>query len=61
MNKLIGLAVTGLVVGVLVAVSLGVVVTILLMLQEMEMRDPAWFREFEREYNEREDRLDEIR
>lgn len=32
MNKLIGLAVTGLVVGVLVAVSLGVTVTILLML-----------------------------
>jgi hypothetical protein len=27
----------------------------------MEMRDPIWFREFEREYNEREDRLDEIR
>jgi hypothetical protein len=27
----------------------------------MEMRDPVWFREFEREYNEREDRLDEIR
>jgi hypothetical protein len=27
----------------------------------MKMRDPAWFREFEREYNEREDRLDEIR
>jgi len=27
----------------------------------MEMRDPAWFREFEREYNEREDRLAEIR
>ena len=25
------------------------------------MRDPVWFREFEREYNEREDRLDEIR
>jgi hypothetical protein len=25
------------------------------------MRDPAWFREFEREYNEREERLDEIR
>jgi hypothetical protein len=32
MNKLIGLAVTGLVVGVLVSVSLGVSVTILLML-----------------------------
>jgi len=32
MNKLIGLAVTGLVIGVLVAVSLGVAVTILLML-----------------------------
>jgi hypothetical protein len=32
MKKLIGLAVTGLVVGVLVAVSLGVAVTILLML-----------------------------
>jgi len=32
MNKLIGLAATGLVVGVLVAVSLGVTVTILLML-----------------------------
>ena len=61
MNKLIGLAVTGLVIGVLVAVSLGVAVTILLMLQEMEMRDPIWFKEFEREYNEREDRLDEIR
>jgi hypothetical protein len=27
----------------------------------MEMRDPVWFKEFEREYNEREDRLDEIR
>jgi hypothetical protein len=27
----------------------------------MEMRDPIWFKEFEREYNEREDRLDEIR
>jgi len=25
------------------------------------MRDPVWFKEFEREYNEREDRLDEIR
>lgn len=25
------------------------------------MRDPVWFREFEREYNEREERLDEIR
>ena len=25
------------------------------------MRDPIWFKEFEREYNEREDRLDEIR
>lgn len=25
------------------------------------MRDPIWFAEFEREYNEREDRLDEIR
>lgn len=25
------------------------------------MRDPIWFREFEREYNEREERLDEIR
>ena len=61
MNKLIGLAITGLAVGVLVAVSLGVAVTILLMLQEMEMRDPIWFKEFEREYNEREDRLDEIR
>ena len=61
MKKLIGLAVTGLVIGVLVAVSLGVAVTILLMLQEMEMRDPVWFKEFEREYNEREDRLDEIR
>jgi len=32
MNKLIGLAAKGLVVGVLVAVSLGVAVTILLML-----------------------------
>jgi hypothetical protein len=32
MNKLIGLAVTGLVIGVLVAVLLGVSVTILLML-----------------------------
>jgi hypothetical protein len=32
MNKLIGLAVLGLMVGVLVAVSLGVTVTILLML-----------------------------
>jgi hypothetical protein len=32
MNKLIGLAAIGLVVGVLVAVSLGVAVTILLML-----------------------------
>jgi hypothetical protein len=32
MNKLIGLAATGLVIGVLVAVSLGVAVTILLML-----------------------------
>jgi len=27
----------------------------------MEMRDPVWFTEFEREYNEREERLDEIR
>jgi hypothetical protein len=27
----------------------------------MKMRDPVWFREFEREYNEREDRLAEIR
>jgi hypothetical protein len=27
----------------------------------MEMRDPVWLKEFEREYNEREDRLDEIR
>ena len=27
----------------------------------MEMRDPVWFREFEQEYNEREERLDEIR
>ena len=27
----------------------------------MEMRDPVWFAEFEREYNEREERLDEIR
>jgi hypothetical protein len=27
----------------------------------MKMRDPIWFKEFEREYNEREDRLDEIR
>ena len=26
-----------------------------------KMRDPVWFREFEREYNEREERLDEIR
>ena len=25
------------------------------------MRDPVWFAEFEREYNEREERLDEIR
>ena len=25
------------------------------------MRDPVWFKEFEREYNEREERLDEIR
>ena len=25
------------------------------------MRDPVWFREFEQEYNEREERLDEIR
>lgn len=25
------------------------------------MRDPVWFKEFEREYNEREDRLAEIR
>ena len=25
------------------------------------MRDQVWFKEFEREYNEREDRLDEIR
>ena len=25
------------------------------------MRDPIWFKEFEREYNEREDRLDELR
>jgi hypothetical protein len=32
MNKLIGLAAIGLVVGVLVAVSLGVAITILLML-----------------------------
>lgn len=25
------------------------------------MRDPIWFKEFEQEYNEREDRLAEIR
>ena len=58
---MIKFAVAGLALGVLLAVSLGVTVTILLMLQEIKMRDPAWFREFEREYNEREDRLDEIR
>ena len=61
--KLATLAAAGLALGVLLAVSLGVTVTILLMMfnQEMEMRDPVWFKEFEREYNEREDRLDEIR
>ena len=58
---MIKFAVAGLALGVLLAVSLGVTVTILLMLQETEMRDPVWFKEFEREYNEREDRLDEIR
>lgn len=25
------------------------------------MRDPTWFREFEREYNEREDRIAELK
>ena len=61
--KLATFAIAGLALGVLLAVSLGVTVTILLMMfnQEMEMRDPVWFKEFEREYNEREDRLDEIR
>ena len=59
--KLATLAVLALAVGSLAAATIGVAVTILLMLQEMEMRDPVWFREFEREYNEREDRLDEIR
>ena len=58
---MIKFAVAGLALGVLLAVSLGVTVTILLMLQETKMRDPVWFKEFEREYNEREDRLDEIR
>ena len=61
MMKLAGLAGLALAVGSLAAASVGVAVTILLMLQEMEMRDPVWFKEFEREYNEREDRLDEIR
>ena len=63
MTKLATFAIAGLALGVLLAVSLGVTVTILLMIfnQEMEMRDPVWFKEFEREYNEREDRLDEIR
>ena len=61
MTKLATLAVAGLALGVLLAVLIGVTVTILLMLQETEMRDPVWFREFEREYNERDDRLDEIR
>ena len=58
--KLAGLAGLALAVGSLAAASVGVAVTILLMLQEMEMRDPSYWREVEREEAEKSDEKDRI-
>ena len=58
--KLAGLAGLALAVGSLAAASLCLAVTILLMLQEIKMRDLSYWREVEREEAEKSDEKDRI-